>query len=365
MFVKLLRGILLASLAVAGLAACTSAATPAPTAATPHVEADPEAPTTGAPATGALSGDLIIYSGRSEALIKPLIEEFSKLHPNIKIALKSGSNSELANALIEEKANPQADLFLTTELMTVQKMADEGVFQPYEHAAAQAVPAAYRHPQGLWIGLTLRGRVIMYNTELVKPEDAPKSILELTDPKWKGQIAAAGSTNGGMQAQVGAMRQLIGEEKTQAWLDGLKANDVTFFGGHTDVRKAVGAGEFKIGLVNHYYFYLQQAEKSPVGVVFPDQGEGQLGLIVNATAIGVVKGTKHKEAAEAFIDFLLSADGQADFAKLNYEYPLRENAALHPEVQPLTNYHLAQFDVVKAAQSLNSTLDMLEKAGIP
>ena len=71
-----------------------------------------------------------------------------------------------------------------------------------------------------------------------------REIFDLTDPKWKGQVAAAGSTNGGMQAQVAAMRQLLGDEETEAWLNGLIANEVTFFGGHTDVRKAVGAGEF-------------------------------------------------------------------------------------------------------------------------
>jgi iron(III) transport system substrate-binding protein len=90
-------------------------------------------------------------------------------------------------------------------------------------------------------------------------------------------------------SQIVAMRQLLGEAATQEWLEGLLANEVTFFGGHTDVRKAVGAGEFKLGLVNHYYYYLQQAEGSPVGIIFPDQGDGQIGLITNATAAAVIR----------------------------------------------------------------------------
>ncbi len=122
------------------------------------------------------------------------------------------------------------------------------------------------------------------------PKSCRGSIFDLTDPKWKGQVAAAGSTNGSMQAQIAAMRQLLGEKATEEWLQGLLDNEVTFFGGHTDVRKAVGAGEFKLGLVNHYYFYLQQAEGSPVGVIFPDQEEGQIGLITNATRGGHRKG---------------------------------------------------------------------------
>jgi iron(III) transport system substrate-binding protein len=311
------------------------------------------------------SGDLVIYSGRSEALIKPVIEQFKAKYPDVNVVLKAGSNSELANALLEEKAAPQADLFLTTELMTVQKMANEDVFQAYTPKDADKLPADYHHPNWLWTGLTLRARVIMYNTDLVAADEAPKSILDLTDPKWKGQIAAAGSTNGGFQAHVAALRQILGDAQAEAWLSGLKANDVTFFGGHTDVRKAVGAGEFKIGLVNHYYYHLQKAEGSPVAVVYPDQADGQMGVVVNATAIGVVKGAQHPEAAGVFIDYLLSPEGQKLFAELNYEYPVIEGVALAADVKPLTDVRLATFDVVKAADSLNSTLTLVERVGVP
>jgi iron(III) transport system substrate-binding protein len=185
------------------------------------------------------------------------------------------------------------------------------------------LPSEFLGADNTWIGLTRRARVIMYNKDLVPEDELPTSIFDLTDPKWRGQIAAAGSTNGSMQAQIAAMRQLLGEEeRLKEWLNGLIANEVTFFGGHTDVRKAVGAGEFKLGLVNHYYFHLQQAEGSNVGIIFPDQGEGQIGLITNATSAAVVKGGKNLPAAQAFLDFLVSETGQKLFAEQNYEYPL-------------------------------------------
>ena len=177
------------------------------------------------------SGSLVIYSGRSEALLKPVIEKFKAKYPAVTVALKAGSNSELANALIEETANPQADVFVATELMTLQSLADKGVFEGYKSANLKDVSSQYQHPDGLWTGLTLRARVIMYNTDLVKAEDAPKSIFDLANPKWKGQIAAAGSANGSLQAQVAEMRQLLGDEKAQKWLTDLKANEVKFLAG--------------------------------------------------------------------------------------------------------------------------------------
>ena len=312
-----------------------------------------------------VSGDLVIYSGRSEALIQPVIDAFKVKYPEVNVLLKAGSNSELANALIEEKANPQADVFITTELFTVQSLVGEGVFQSYLPAGAEQLPAEFLGPDNMWTGLTRRVRVIMYNKDLVTEAELPTSIFDLTDPKWQGQIAAAGSTNGGMQAQIAAMRQLLGDEATEEWLNGLIANEVTFFGGHTDVRKAVGAGEFKIGLVNHYYYYLQLAETGNVGVIYPDQGEGQIGLFTNATAAAVVNGGQHLDAAQAFLDFLVSADGQKLFAELNYEYPLLPGVALKEGVQPLDSFRLADVDVVKAALDFDATFDLIEKVGLP
>lgn len=314
---------------------------------------------------GGVQGKLVIYSGRSEALIQPVVDAFRAKHPNVEVLLKVGSNSQLANALIEEKANPQADLFITTELFTAQSLAQQDVFQPYQAVGGENLPAEFVGPNNTWTGLTRRARVLMYNTDLLAAQEAPQSILELTDPKWKGQIAAAGSTNGSMQTQIAAMRQLLGENVTEEWLQGLLANDVTFFGGHTDVRKAVGAGEFKIGLVNHYYYYLQKAEGSPVNIVFPDQDEGEIGLITNATAAGVVAGTKNLPAAQAFMDYLVSPDGQKLFAELNYEYPLLPGVALHPDVQPLDGLRLSDVDVVQAALEYDATFDLMEKVGLP
>ncbi|MCQ3938368.1 MAG: ABC transporter substrate-binding protein [Chloroflexi bacterium] len=312
-----------------------------------------------------VSGDLVIYSGRSEPLLQPVIDAFRAQYPNVNVLLKAGSNSELANALIEEKGNPQADVFITTELFTVQSLAPEGVFQAYAPAGVENIPAGFIGEGNLWTGLTRRARVIMYNQDLVSEEEAPASIFDLVDPKWKGQIAAAGSTNGGMQAQIAAMQQLLGDEATEQWLNGLIANEVTFFGGHTDVRKAVGAGEFKIGLVNHYYYHLQLAETGNVGVVYPDQGEGEIGLITNATAAAVVNGAPHPEAAQAFLDFLVSAEGQKLFAEQNYEYPLLAGVALKEGVQPLENFRLADVDVVKAAANFEAAFDLIERVGLP
>lgn len=324
---------------------------------------DPSSPTESAGAN--LSGKLVIYSGRSEPLIQPVLDRFQSQHPDIEILLKSGRNSELANALLEEQNNPQADIFITTEIITIQALQQAGILQSYRSEAASALPPYAVGADHTWYGLTLRARVIMYNTELVSEQQAPRSIFDLTDPAWKSQVASANSSNGSLQAQVAAMRQLVGEEATENWLRGMLSNDVTWFGGHTDVRKAVGAGEFKLGLVNHYYYYLQKEEGSPVDIIYPDQTADGIGLITNLTAVGLVQRSQNLPAARALVEFLLSAEGQQLFASLNFEYPLIPGVPLHPSVQPIDGFRLADVDTAKAAENLDETFDLIERAGLP
>jgi len=354
---KLLRSLFIVFAITLTTTSCTS---PAPAAA-PKAELQAIEDTS----SSEIAGKLVIYSGRSEPLIQPVLEAFHAQYPSVEILLKAGKNSELANALIEEHANPQADVFITTELFTIQSLAGQGMFQTYKPLSADLLPSDLLGPDNTWVGLTRRVRVIMYNADLVSPDELPESIFDLSDPQWKGQVAAAGSTNGSIQAQIALMRQLLGEEATTEWLNGLLSNEVTFFGGHTDVRKAVGAGEFKVGLVNHYYYYLQQVEGSNVGVIFPDQGEGQIGLITNATSAAIINGTSNAPAAQAFIDFLLSAEVQRLFAELNYEYPVLPGVSLRDGVQPLDNFRLADVDIATAALEYEAVFDLIEIVGLP
>ena len=312
-----------------------------------------------------MGGTLILYTTRSEALIKPVIDAFQRAYPGTEVKLLSGRAGELGAKLLEERANPQADLYISTDTLNMASLAQEGIFAPLTSAAIQGVPAQYRADDNSWTSLTLRARVIMYNTRLVTSENAPKSVFDLTDPKWKGQVGSADSTNGAMQAHIAAIREVQGEAKAEEFIKGLVANDTKFFGGHTDVRKAVGAGELKLGFVNHYYYQLSKAEGAPVGVVYPDQGEGQMGLVVNSTCAGVVKGGPSHALAQAFVDYLLTPEGQKVFADLNYEYPIVPGVPLAEGVAPLDNYRQANVTFKTMWDQLTPTKELMQRAGLP
>ncbi|RLT24148.1 MAG: extracellular solute-binding protein [Chloroflexi bacterium] len=325
-------------------------------------------PTTNITPAAATSNDtLVVYSGRSEALLNPVIAAFEKANPTIKVQLKAGKNNELAAAILEEQANPQADVFITTDMLTTINLATQQALMPYQIPGTDAIPSEYKAADATWTSVTARARVIMYNRDLVQADEVPTTIQGLTDPKWKGKIAAANSSNGSFQAQVAVMKQLLGDTQTTAWLAGLIANEAQFFGSHSDVRKAIGSGEFALGLVNHYYYELQAREDSDnnVGVVYPDQGVNEMGVVINTTAVGIINNAPHPKAAELFSAFLFLPTTQALFAELNYEYPLIPGVATVPGLTPLENLKKAQIDMLAIAENVPDAVKMMQSAGIP
>ena len=340
--------------------------TAAPTTAPTEPTAAPTAPTAAPTEPAAMpKGEVVVYTSRAEALFKPVIEAFNAAYPDIKVTVLNGSNSELAARILEERANPKADVLINSDILTMENLAVEGVFAPNNSPAVMAVPADYRADDGSWVALTLRARVIMYNTDLVSPEELPKKMVDLADPKWKDVIGSANSTNGAMMAQLVIMRNQLGEPATEAFIQGLLENNAQFFGGHTDVRKAVGAGELKLGLVNHYYYHLSKAEGAPVGVIYPDQEDGGLGLMVNSTNAGIIKGGPNPEMARIFVDFMLSPAGQKIYAERNYEYPIVPGVPLAEGVAPLDSFRLNPFPLKTLRDELEPTRALIQKVGMP
>jgi len=307
--------------------------------------------------------ELVIYSGRKDKLIQPVLDAFTK-ETGIKATLRAGGASELANAIMEEKSNPQADVFIANDAGTLEKLRLDGLLATYASEAANNVPADLKSEDNSWVGVSARNRVIMYNTNLVKANELPKSVFELTDPKWKGQVAMAKGSNESVVGHITAIRKIKGEKAAEDFLKGLLANQVKVLKGHTEVRNAVGKGEFKLGLVNHYYYHLQKQEGSPVGVIYPDQGADQMGTVVNVAGAGIIKGAKNGEAARKFMDFLLKPETQKIFAEVNFEIPVLSEVPVK-DAKAFNEFRRADIKLDVLGKELDNTMNLLEKVGMP
>ena len=271
--------------------------------------------------TEAASDRLVIYSGRKEKAIKPAVEAFTK-QTGIQVDLKVGKTSGLANEIRMEKAHPRGDLFVSTEGGIMEVLAKEGLLDPYQSAATKAVPDDFKSATGSWTGISGRARIILYNKNLVAEKDVPKSILDLTDPKWKGKLAIAGTRERTSLAWAASLVAMKGEAFTRDYISKLQANRLKILTDNTEVWQGVGRGEFAIGLTNSPNYYLAKQNNLPVGAVYPDQESAGLGTPINPNTAAVIKGAANPDAARKFINFLLSPEGQRILVTQDYEIPL-------------------------------------------
>lgn len=307
--------------------------------------------------------ELVIYSGRREPLIAPIIEKF-KEETGIEVVTSFAGASELANVIMEEKNNPRGDIFIANDAGTLEKLALEGMLSSNDSSELQNVPSNFRSSEGYWTAVSLRSRLIMYNTDLVDESELPKSILDLADSKWEGQVAIPQTGNESIIGHVTALRNELGDESAENFLLGLKDNKVNVLKGHTDIRKAVGAGEFKLGLVNSYYYYLEKSEGSNVAAVALDQGADDMGAMVNISGVGIIQGAKNMEAAKLFVDFLLRDDIQKMFAEINFEMPAVEGIETSEGVMSLNDIKVMDMPLSILGIELNNTMNMLERVNL-
>ena len=305
---------------------------------------------------------LTIYSGREESLVAPLLAEFAE-STGIDIDVRYGDSVDLALLISEEGSNSPADVFLSQSPGTVGYLDSQGMLAELDAEALDAVDSAFEASDGKWVGVTARQRVLVYNTEMVDPEDLPDSVLELTDEQYAGDVALA-PTNASFQDFVTALRQAIGEDEARAWLDGMVANDSPIFADNTSIVAAVGRGEVPMGLVNHYYNYraLDEDPNQPSrNYVFPGN---DIGALLIASTVSVIDTTDHADEAARFVEFLLAGDAQEYFSEETFEYPLASGVEPAEDLEPLDTVDAPDVDIGALGADLRSTAEMISESGL-
>lgn len=302
---------------------------------------------------------LVVYSGRSEGLIGPILEQFST-ETGVQVEVRYGGTAEMAATILEEGGNSPADVYIAQDAGALGALAAEGRLSPLPSDILERVPAAFRSPEGLWVGLSGRARVLVYNTTMVEDSELPDSILDLTGEMWRGRVGWA-PTNGSFQANVTAMRVLLGDAATYDWLTNMVANETQAYENNRAIVQAVIDGEVAVGLVNHYYLYpyLDQNPDLPVALhYFP---AGDPGALVNIAGAGIVNTTEHPGLAQRLILYLLGGNAQRYFADTTYEYPLVPGVDTDPRLLPLNQIETPEIDLSDLSD-LQSTLELLMDA---
>ncbi|MGQ0624274.1 MAG: iron ABC transporter substrate-binding protein [Sporichthyaceae bacterium] len=346
------RTVLLAALLVTlggGLGACSGESSPI---------ASSSGSPPGASATAASDGGtLLIYSGRQEALIAPIIAGF-EADTGIDVDVRYGDTAQLAAQLIEEGERTDADVFFSQDGGALGALDKRDALAMLPQATLDRVPAQYRADDGSWIGTSGRSRVIVYDPKQLTQDQVPDSVFDLTDPSWKGKVGIA-PTNASFISFVTAMRVLKGEDVARAWLEGIKANEPQTFDNNIAVLNAAEDGLISVGLINHYYWYEQVAEEGldavPARLKF--LSDGDVGALINVAGVGILKGSDQMSAAQRFVDYLVSESAQRVFSLTLKEYPLIEGVALPADLPALgtlnaPTINLSQLDDIEATLTL-------------
>lgn len=317
-----------------------------------------------------VAAEVNVYSARKEALIKPLLDRFTK-QTGIEVDLVTGKADALLSRLVSEGSNSPADLFITVDAGRLYRAKEAGVLQPISVPELETiVPAAYRDPEGYWYGLSLRARVIAYARERVDPADL-STYEDLADPKWKGKICIRSSDNIYNQSLVASLIAGNGEAATEQWAVGLVANMARRpVGGDRDQIKAVAAGQCDLAAVNTYYYgmMLNAEAGSPdheaarkTALFWPNQ-QGR-GAHVNVSGAGVTAHARHRENAVRLLLFLLGPDAQQWYSEANYEYPVREGVPISPTVAAWGPFKADTLNLERIGVDNRAAVMLMDRAG--
>ncbi len=310
----------------------------------------------------AASGSITVYSGRSEELVAPLIDQFEQTS-GVSVEVRYAESAELAATIIEEGANSPADVFFAQDPASLGAVALGGYFRELDGTLLDKVDPEFSDDAGRWVGISGRARVVVYDSGKIDPAMLPATEDGFIDSAWAGRLAVA-PTNGSFLAFVAAKILIDGEAATLEWLEGIKANNAPTYPSNSVIVAAVDDGEVDAGLVNHYYLFRRQNEVGETLAANHFMTGGGAGSLVMPAGTGILESSDNPDAAETFIEFLLGEEAQRFFADQTFEYPLASGVAANDALPPLADLAPPQIRLSDLAGTLDRATDLVAAAGL-
>jgi iron(III) transport system substrate-binding protein len=295
--------------------------------------------------------EVVVYTSVDQPFSQPVFEAF-ETKTGIKVRAvydtEETKSTGVVNRLIAEAGSPQADVFWSNDPVRPFLLVDRKLVVPYQSPSAAGIPAAFKAADGTWTGIAARARVLLVNTTKVPADQRPRSIRDLADEKWKGQTAIANPLFGTTTMHVAALFAAWGDDKANAFLAALKANDVKVASSNGEVKRLVVAGEVAFGLTDIDDASEAVADKAPVDIVYLDQdGEG---TPIMPTVVVLLAGP-HADNGKALVDYLLSADTETKMTA-SAHMPLRSDVTVPAGMKKVGEVKPFAMDYAKVATTM-------------
>ena len=312
---------------------------------------------------GTSDPEVVVYTALDRDFSEPIFEDFTRetgIVVRPKFDTESTKTVGLTQAILAEGARPRCDVFWNNEILNTLRLERYGLLRPYKSPAAAKYPANMRSPNGLWYGFAARARVLIVNTNQIPEARQPKSIRDLADPQWYERCGIAKPLFGTTATHAACLFAAWGDEDAKDYFLGVKRN-ARIMSGNKQVAQSVAAGSLAFGLTDTDDAIIEVESGMPVTIVYPDQGEGQVGTLFIPNTLAIINGSPNPEAAEKLVDYLLSSDVERRLAEgPSAQIPLREGVPASPRVKTPAEVRAMQVDWAAAAEKWDTAAEFLK-----
>jgi iron(III) transport system substrate-binding protein len=275
---------------------------------------------------------VVVYSAQDQPFAEGIFADFTK-QTGLPVAAKYDTEATksvgLATELSLEAKRPRCDVHWNNEILGTIRLQREGIYEPYASPSAEPYPDWAKAADRPWTAFAARARVIVVNTKKVSEAERPKSLLDLADPKWKGQVAMAKPLFGTTATQAAALFEVLGPDAAADYYRKLKANDVRIVAGNKHVAEGVGRGDFALGVTDTDDALEEIEAGRPLAMIFPDRdgspSNPRFGTLFIPNTVAVIKNCPNPEGARKLVDFLLSAEIEKRLAEsASHQLPVNQ-----------------------------------------
>jgi iron(III) transport system substrate-binding protein len=296
---------------------------------------------------------VVVYSALDKEFADPVLkayEQRSGIRVLSKFDVESTKTVGLTNLILAEARRPRCDLFWNNEILNTLRLKDRGLLAPFRPARAGDLPETFKAKDETWYGFAARARILIVNTKIVAASERPKGIRDLLDPRWKGRIGIAKPLFGTTATHAACLFAAWGEERARSFFRELKTNGVQILSGNKQVALAAGSGQIAFGLTDTDDAMGEIEAGSPVEIVYPDREAGAVGTLFIPNTLAIIKGSPHRQQAEALASELLSPAVEATLARgPSAQIPLLRSTDAAARVETPRTVHAMEVDFEKAA----------------
>ena len=308
---------------------------------------------------------ITLYNGQHEQTTDSLVAGFEKA-TGVKVNVRNDDEDTLADEIVTEGSNSPADVVYTENSPALVYLQSKGLLAPVDPSTLAQTPSRFNSPQGDWLGVSARVSVLIYNPSLIGASQLPTSVMQLAEPRYKGKLAlAAGETD--FQPIVTSVAHTYGQAAALKWLEAIKSNATShIYPDNETIADEVNRGAAAFGVVNQYYWYRMQAElgASNVSSKIAYFAPRDPGYVLDISTAGILKSSTHKAAAQKFLAFLVSRQGQEIIAhSISFEYPIASGVSTTAPETPFDQLQPNPITIPELGDG-STAIELLRKSGL-